>query len=115
MVVRFKADNPGVWPFHCHITWHFVMGMQVVIIEDQPPAPSSGIPVCGDVTPQMFADQQKSEISPTPDSNGSEDSEILLIFLIIGWILFALLLVLVIVMVLKLKQREASSVNVTMT
>ena len=28
-VVRFVADNPGAWPFHCHVTWHLVMGKQV--------------------------------------------------------------------------------------
>ena len=22
IVVQFDADNPGVWPFHCHIAWH---------------------------------------------------------------------------------------------
>ena len=22
----FVADNPGIWPIHCHIEWHMVMG-----------------------------------------------------------------------------------------
>ena len=22
IVVQYDADNPGVWPFHCHIAWH---------------------------------------------------------------------------------------------
>ena len=22
MVLQYNADNPGVWPFHCHIAWH---------------------------------------------------------------------------------------------
>ena len=22
MVLQYTADNPGVWPFHCHIAWH---------------------------------------------------------------------------------------------
>uniref|UniRef100_A0A2N9H721 L-ascorbate oxidase n=1 Tax=Fagus sylvatica TaxID=28930 RepID=A0A2N9H721_FAGSY len=30
---RFKADNPGVWLFHCHIESHFFMGMGVVFEE----------------------------------------------------------------------------------
>lgn len=25
MVMQFEADNPGVWPFHCHIAWHLSM------------------------------------------------------------------------------------------
>ena len=31
--LRFKADNPGVWAFHCHIESHFFMGMGVVFAE----------------------------------------------------------------------------------
>jgi iron transport multicopper oxidase len=33
VVIRFKADNPGVWLFHCHIEWHVVMGLIATIIE----------------------------------------------------------------------------------
>ena len=28
--LRFRADNPGVWLFHCHIEFHFYMGMGIV-------------------------------------------------------------------------------------
>ncbi|KAF5747377.1 hypothetical protein HS088_TW05G00098 [Tripterygium wilfordii] len=31
--LRFIADNPGVWAFHCHIESHFYMGMGVVFEE----------------------------------------------------------------------------------
>ncbi|XP_023543283.1 L-ascorbate oxidase-like isoform X2 [Cucurbita pepo subsp. pepo] len=31
--LRFVADNPGVWAFHCHIDAHFFMGMGVVFEE----------------------------------------------------------------------------------
>uniref|UniRef100_A0A5B6Z4W3 L-ascorbate oxidase n=1 Tax=Davidia involucrata TaxID=16924 RepID=A0A5B6Z4W3_DAVIN len=31
--LRFRADNPGVWAFHCHIEAHFYMGMGVVFEE----------------------------------------------------------------------------------
>ena len=31
--LRFKADNPGVWAFHCHIEPHLFMGMGVVFEE----------------------------------------------------------------------------------
>ncbi|KAJ1381550.1 Multicopper oxidase, type 1 [Sesbania bispinosa] len=31
--LRFKADNPGVWIFHCHIEPHLHMGMGVVFAE----------------------------------------------------------------------------------
>ncbi|CAI0555481.1 unnamed protein product, partial [Linum tenue] len=31
--IRFRADNPGAWFFHCHIESHFFMGMAVVFEE----------------------------------------------------------------------------------
>ena len=32
-VVRFVADNPGVWIFHCHIDWHLSSGLAMLMIE----------------------------------------------------------------------------------
>ncbi|KAI1613219.1 ferrooxidoreductase Fet3 [Exophiala viscosa] len=32
-VIRFVADNPGVWMFHCHIDWHLSQGLAMVMIE----------------------------------------------------------------------------------
>ena len=32
-VIRFKADNPGVWLLHCHIEFHVTSGFQVTIVE----------------------------------------------------------------------------------
>ncbi|KAJ3111244.1 hypothetical protein HDU96_005878 [Phlyctochytrium bullatum] len=31
--IRFVADNPGVWPFHCHVASHMVLGMMTVFAE----------------------------------------------------------------------------------
>ncbi|RHZ82311.1 hypothetical protein Glove_109g320 [Diversispora epigaea] len=33
IVVRYLADNPGVWAFHCHIEWHVELGMVAQLIE----------------------------------------------------------------------------------
>ncbi|CAG8574332.1 2873_t:CDS:2 [Diversispora eburnea] len=33
IVIRFLADNPGVWSFHCHIQWHVGMGLLAQLIE----------------------------------------------------------------------------------
>ncbi|KAK3061818.1 hypothetical protein LTS18_005371 [Coniosporium uncinatum] len=33
VVLRFKADNPGVWLFHCHIEWHVSSGLVATMIE----------------------------------------------------------------------------------
>lgn len=32
-VLRFDANNPGVYLFHCHIEWHLEMGLTATIIE----------------------------------------------------------------------------------
>lgn len=36
MVVQLDADNPGVWPFHCHIAWHVSGGLYVNIMVSFP-------------------------------------------------------------------------------
>ncbi|CAM6057583.1 unnamed protein product [Sphagnum tenellum] len=33
VAIRFIADNPGAWPFHCHVEPHFFMGMGTVFAE----------------------------------------------------------------------------------
>lgn len=33
LVIDFTADNPGVWPFHCHIAWHVSGGLYMNIME----------------------------------------------------------------------------------
>eukprot|EP01025_Chloroclados_australasicus_P066245 TRINITY_DN908_c0_g1_i1.p1 TRINITY_DN908_c0_g1~~TRINITY_DN908_c0_g1_i1.p1 ORF type:complete len:614 (-),score=61.40 TRINITY_DN908_c0_g1_i1:403-2205(-) len=50
-VVRFKANNPGVWNLHCHITWHLFSGMEMFIVEelDMIPEPPTSLPECGPV------------------------------------------------------------------
>lgn len=30
-VLRFRADNPGIWLFHCHIIWHQASGMAMLL------------------------------------------------------------------------------------
>ncbi|KAF9367081.1 hypothetical protein CPB97_006368, partial [Podila verticillata] len=32
-VIRFKADNPGVWALHCHIEWHVTTGLVMQFVE----------------------------------------------------------------------------------
>ncbi|ODQ64941.1 iron transport multicopper oxidase FET3 [Nadsonia fulvescens var. elongata DSM 6958] len=33
LVLRFIADNPGVWLFHCHVEWHLEQGLALTLIE----------------------------------------------------------------------------------
>lgn len=45
-VLRFRAQNPGVWLFHCHIEWHVIMGLTATIIEA--PEELRGLPIPSD-------------------------------------------------------------------
>ncbi|OBA21155.1 cell surface ferroxidase [Metschnikowia bicuspidata var. bicuspidata NRRL YB-4993] len=33
VVLRFKANNPGVWLFHCHVDWHLEQGLAITLVE----------------------------------------------------------------------------------
>ena len=33
IVLQYNTDNPGVWPFHCHIAWHVSAGLYINTIE----------------------------------------------------------------------------------
>ncbi|KAJ7520874.1 hypothetical protein O6H91_19G027100 [Diphasiastrum complanatum] len=49
VAIRFRADNPGVWPFHCHIEAHFHMGMGLIFAEgwDRLPELPKSVLGCG--------------------------------------------------------------------
>lgn len=51
-VIRFHADNPGYWLFHCHMSWHNHLGMALVFKVGEPSKdvgpPPKGFPTCGD-------------------------------------------------------------------
>ncbi|ODN01041.1 L-ascorbate oxidase, partial [Orchesella cincta] len=55
-IVRFRADNPGFWFFHCHITYHVEVGMglifQVGNVSDMLAAPED-FPKCGNYIPPV--------------------------------------------------------------
>jgi L-ascorbate oxidase len=53
--LRFVADNPGVWAFHCHFESHLHMGMGVIIaegVDHLPKMPDDGF-ACG-LTAKLF-------------------------------------------------------------
>lgn len=33
LVLQWGSDNPGVWPFHCHIAWHISGGLNANFLE----------------------------------------------------------------------------------
>ncbi|CAL1546441.1 unnamed protein product [Lymnaea stagnalis] len=54
-ILRFHANNPGIWFFHCHVEYHVEIGMgllfQVGEPEDFPPVPPR-FPTCGSWEPE---------------------------------------------------------------
>lgn len=42
--IQFKLDNPGVWPFHCHVAWHLSggQGMNILYKPDDIPTIPDG-------------------------------------------------------------------------
>ena len=33
VVLQYEQDNPGVWPFHCHVSWHAADGFVINLLE----------------------------------------------------------------------------------
>uniref|UniRef100_R4FLW6 Putative multicopper oxidase n=1 Tax=Rhodnius prolixus TaxID=13249 RepID=R4FLW6_RHOPR len=55
-VLRFHADNPGFWIFHCHFTLHLDMGMAAILQVGElheMPSPPPGFPKCGNYLPPI--------------------------------------------------------------
>ncbi|KAJ2720507.1 ferroxidase fet3 [Coemansia sp. Benny D115] len=81
-VLRFRADNPGVWLFHCHIDFHIMLGLQMTFVE----APelinermgsnipdmyrencvAQGIRTTGNAVGGVGAEGGQAELSPSP-------------------------------------------------
>ncbi|GAX80694.1 hypothetical protein CEUSTIGMA_g8129.t1 [Chlamydomonas eustigma] len=74
LVIRFLANNAGIWPLHCHILWHAFMGQQVYIVEgdasEWPPVPK-GMPACTQKCIYNFAPFTQRYINKTYGSKNS--------------------------------------------
>ncbi|KAJ5742882.1 Multicopper oxidase abr1 [Penicillium manginii] len=71
-VIRFRADNPGVWLLHCHVEWHVEAGLTATIIE----APET-FPQSQKAPPQEPLRGAHTKI--TPGDNGAMYPEALLL------------------------------------
>ncbi|OQD88378.1 hypothetical protein PENANT_c004G11337 [Penicillium antarcticum] len=85
-VLRFRADNPGVWLLHCHIEWHVEAGLMATIIEapetfpgSENAPPNSHYNVCaaypapysGNAAGKDGTDLSGLDNTVTPGSNGA--------------------------------------------
>ena len=56
-MIEFTADNPGVWPFHCHIAWHVSGGLYMNVMERPADITETVIPsVSTRSVPMIFED-----------------------------------------------------------
>jgi len=71
--MRFYADNPGVWLFHCHIAAHAVLGMGLVIITqpDEVSLPPPGAMACANSSLQEAALRSSSAVAPQHNMIGA--------------------------------------------
>lgn len=63
-VLRFKADNPGYWLFHCHIEFHVEVGMALVFKvgeEKDFAAIPPNFPTCGNYLPDNYVEHSATE------------------------------------------------------
>lgn len=69
-VIRFTANNPGVWYFHCHQAWHVIMGMNAAFVTaiDEVSDPPEGMDTCGAITAQVV-ENAKSVPQDTTEDN----------------------------------------------
>ena len=76
VAVRFVADNPGAWLFHCHILSHHLMGMLLVMIVE-PDAigdVSASVEFCNDqqlVATNVGSGSQNGDSPNASPTNGS--------------------------------------------
>ncbi len=67
IVVQFQQDNPGVWPFHCHIAWHLSAGLSIMILERPEELLALEIPQSVTDTCTAFEQWQTSNLTPDTD------------------------------------------------
>ncbi|GBP81803.1 Laccase-11 [Eumeta japonica] len=69
-IIRFKADNPGYWLFHCHLEFHVEIGMALVFKvgeHSQMTRVPPNFPTCGSYTPDNMLELVTTE-RPKNDS-----------------------------------------------
>ncbi|XP_046561436.1 laccase-2-like [Haliotis rubra] len=74
VILRFQANNPGFWFFHCHTDSHLAQGKALLVkigeYEDFPPIPST-FPKCGG---WGFSNAKKKEDRPCVTSGSAQHS-----------------------------------------
>ena len=69
LVMQFDAaDNPGVWPFHCHISWHVSAGFFIQFLTNPDEVRKQKIPNTVAETCRQWGKWTHTNIPPQIDS-----------------------------------------------
>lgn len=70
VVIRIRADNPGLWLIHCHLELHMLDGMTMMLNEsfNKQPSPPADFPRCRSFN---YDDQRRDpNVEQMTDDNG---------------------------------------------
>ncbi|KAL8991864.1 MAG: hypothetical protein Q9169_007584, partial [Polycauliona sp. 2 TL-2023] len=68
LVLQYDTDNPGVWPFHCHIAWHVSAGLYVNLMEQPDEIRKKSVPQTVVQTCRDWSAHSGSEVVEQIDS-----------------------------------------------
>ncbi|KAL2407951.1 oxidoreductase ptaK [Exophiala dermatitidis] len=66
IVHQYGQDNPGIWPFHCHIAWHLSAGMGIMLLE-RPADLAADVKIPAAIEDSCTLFQQWQTSNPTTD------------------------------------------------
>ncbi|KAL5524740.1 FET3_1 [Sanghuangporus sanghuang] len=77
VTLRFVANNPGAWMFHCHIEWHLQAGLAITLItapEQMTAAATADVGGGRHPVPQFMFDQCAALAEPTTGNAAGKNS-----------------------------------------
>lgn len=77
LVLRFTADNPGVWIFHCHIDWHLEAGLSMILVEGEAELQQKGVSAFSNTILSVCGTNSKFSPSNSTIQLGLEEHQIL--------------------------------------
>ncbi|BFZ06751.1 hypothetical protein BsWGS_09789 [Bradybaena similaris] len=98
-IIRFRANNPGFWFFHCHIEFHAELGMSAILQAGQPgemPKPPKGFPTCGSWRPEhrkTVATKEEQSATDAGISNGRSTTTLAVLIGVTGVIVISMITV----------------------
>ncbi|XP_059146111.1 uncharacterized protein LOC131933346 [Physella acuta] len=102
VVLRLKADNPGVWFMHCHIEVHGLDGMAIMFNESfsSHPKPPPSFPKCGSFQYDKEAGSDAYTGNQTVSSTDDDEYDKRLFWIVVGCLIGLVVIQFVIIVVL---------------